>query len=745
MSKTKIEKYMPMILSFKEKAKSYGLKDEEKLANELLKELKGNEENFDETKLEVLNYALYKANKVVKVKKYISEDIVPFEQAYLDAYHGKNILAIAPTGSGKAYSSNKTVKKYSIPILNVLSSASIIEQQGNNYKIMSAYGKIKEDETKSLEYCLNKSKIVGATWNKLSDLARNKTILDSNMDKLSERVLSIDEAHEQFTNGFRADRAEDINRLSQSKIFRGAISMTGTTNRLEFDKYDEIIEYISDSNIDYKVFIYDTVSDDFIINHVNNEAKGRFTIFKDSIKDLTYLASEIKHKVDVIHASNKEESQLYKNLMTRETFGRYRGLLCTSTMLAGFNANDKDVTDVYIIGVKDPAKLKQICARYREVEELNVHIFNTYPKKQKDFCYIESRINYIIESTQSIVENRNRDIDNLGLDYVVQAHEYRAKSEDEIFFDTKTNRYKVNKTAIRTKVYDNYYEQRNRKQFEVLLREYFTNITITNLNVEKEDNKNKIQFIENMDKESKEQLSKLEPFKECLVLAHRICNNLKLNKDQQSYLKNTGFTEEGLRITYKTLGVYGMLDNLLFKTHNVLYTDLVVDKHFENDIAWKIAGLTESEVKKIDEKIKIQNYLYERKHNNEQMAIKARMFIEHQRIEYILSLDLEGAWLTKEHFNLILEEYKKANPKDINIKSVHLKAIIENMYNVVRRTDCSLDSKFYKDLVPDFKNKKKITAYNCKEKTTPEDIADIIGVASDNKTLIDLIQGKKSL
>ena len=27
MSKTKIEKYMPMILSFKEKAKSYGLKD----------------------------------------------------------------------------------------------------------------------------------------------------------------------------------------------------------------------------------------------------------------------------------------------------------------------------------------------------------------------------------------------------------------------------------------------------------------------------------------------------------------------------------------------------------------------------------------------------------------------------------------------------------------------------------------------------------------------------------------------
>ena len=126
------------------------------------------------------------------------------------------------------------------------------------------------------------------------------------------------------------------------------------------------------------------------------------------------------------------------------------------------------------------------------------------------------------------------------------------------------------------------------------------------------------------------------------------------------------------------------------------------------------------------------------------MMIKAKMLIEHQRIEYILSLDLEGTWLTKEHFTLILEEYKKANPKDINIKSVHLKAIIENIYNMVR-SNATLDSKFYKELVPDFKNKKKIKAYNCKEKTTLEDVANILKVDSDNKTLIELIQGKKSL
>ena len=38
MNKTKIERYMPMILSFKGKAESYGLKDKAKLANDLLKD-----------------------------------------------------------------------------------------------------------------------------------------------------------------------------------------------------------------------------------------------------------------------------------------------------------------------------------------------------------------------------------------------------------------------------------------------------------------------------------------------------------------------------------------------------------------------------------------------------------------------------------------------------------------------------------------------------------------------------------
>ena len=118
-----------------------------------------------------------KKDKEIKVKKYISEDMAEFKQSYVEANEGKNVLVIAPTGAGKGYCSNQVVKKHNIPLLNVLPNASITEQQANDYKVMSAYGKIKEDETKSLEYCLEKSKIVGATWNKLSDLSRNEAIL----------------------------------------------------------------------------------------------------------------------------------------------------------------------------------------------------------------------------------------------------------------------------------------------------------------------------------------------------------------------------------------------------------------------------------------------------------------------------------------------------------------------------------------------------------------------------------------
>ena len=747
MNKTKIERYTAMILSFRDKAEVYGLKAKVELADNLLKELKGQGENFDDTKLEVLNYALYKVDKEVKIKKYIDENIAPFKQAYFDASKGKNVLVVSPTGSGKGYCTNKVAKDNKISLLTVLPNASITEQQANDYQIMSAYGKIKEDETKSLEYCLEKSKIVGATWNKLSDLSRNEAMLEANKAKLNERVLCIDEAHEQFSNDFRVDRAEDINKISQANIFKGTVSMTGTPNRLQFNKYDEIISYISDININYNVFVYDTCSNDFIINEINNNVKGRFAIFQDDVTNLTYLSERINARTDVVHSKNKEESQLYKNIMIRGTLGKYKGVLHTSTMIAGVNIKDKDVTDIFILGVKDPAMIKQICARYREVKNLNIHILNIYPKVQKEFGYIENRIEYITKNRYDQVFALNKDIMELGLEYVMDANECHIKDSDEtVYFDKLTNRYRVNEVAIRTKQYDNYYAQRTRKQFEVLLKEYFTNVNIVNLNVEKEDKKDKVQFIEKMEAEAKAMIDSLEPHKDVLVLCNRICKGLKLSKDQEIYLKNNKdkFNIDKLRATYETLRIDKYLDNLIFKTHNIVYSDLVTDRHFDIAFAWNVASLTEKEIKELDNKIKILNYLYEREHNYDNMMIKAKMLIEHQRVEFILTLDLEDVWLNKEHFNLILEQYKKHNPKDIGVKSAHLKAIIESMYNIVR-SNATVDSKFYNDLVPDFKGKNKMKAYNCKEKTTLADIANQLNVDTNNKTLCDLVVGKKTL
>ena len=744
MNKTKLEKYMPMILAYRDKAKSLGCTNEAKLADELLKELKGQQESFNDSKLERLNYALYKRDKVVKINKYITEDVEPLRQAYIDATNGEDILVVSGTGTGKAYASNEILKKEKFPILNLLPNTLLTEQQGKNYNIMSSFGKIKDDETRSLDYCLEHSNIVGATWNKLSDLSRNTALLEANKAELKKRLLFIDEAHEQYSNGFRADRAEDVRKLSESDIFKGVLSATATPTRLDLSKYTKIIEYVSDENIKYNVMIYDTVSDDFIINEINDNVKGRFAIFRDNIEDLVFYQSRIKHKTDVIHANNKEESQAYKNILKRETFGKFKGVLHTSTMVAGVNIKDEDVTDIFIIGVKDPSKIRQICARYREVKELNVHILNKYNKEQKDFCYIENRIAYILDKTYKQVLELNQDIINMGVSYVVGANEYRFKANDDIYFDAITNRYRVNEASIRTNVYDYYYEERSREQFEELLKEYFTNVSLVNLNVEKEDKKAKAEFIEKLNKEAKEMLDRLEPYRETLILCNRLCKGLKLNKDQEEFVNKNYPDLEIVKGAYEFLKINELLDNIFFQKHNIRYSDLVVDRHFDNDIAWKLALLTEDETKMIDRKIKMLNYMHQRETDYDNMMKKAKMLIEHQRIEYVLGLDLENTWLNKEHFAIILEEYKKLNKKDMSVKSVHLKAIIEDMYNVIR-TDAKPDSNFYKGVVPDFKGKKTIKAYNCKEKTTPQDVASIIGVEEDNPTLAKLIVGERSL
>ena len=62
--------------------------------------------------------------------------------------------------------------------------------------------------------------------------------------------------------------------------------------------------------------------------------------------------------------------------MRDSSIGDYKGILNTSIIVAGVNIYDKDITDIIVIGEKDISTIKQYVARFRDLKEVNVHIFN---------------------------------------------------------------------------------------------------------------------------------------------------------------------------------------------------------------------------------------------------------------------------------------------------------------------------------------------------------------------------------
>ncbi len=62
--------------------------------------------------------------------------------------------------------------------------------------------------------------------------------------------------------------------------------------------------------------------------------------------------------------------------MSNSNMGTYEVLLNTTTIVAGVNINNPNITDIVIVGIKDVGTIKQYVARFRGLEKCNIHIFN---------------------------------------------------------------------------------------------------------------------------------------------------------------------------------------------------------------------------------------------------------------------------------------------------------------------------------------------------------------------------------
>ncbi|MBH7230688.1 DEAD/DEAH box helicase, partial [Clostridioides difficile] len=108
--------------------------------------------------LEKQNYSSYKADSIINIDKYISENLKGIRESIKHATEGKNVLMVAPTGSGKTYSIINTLKELDIKALFIFPNSANVQQAIVEYKIAGAYDKI------PTKHALEGNKLVAMTW-----------------------------------------------------------------------------------------------------------------------------------------------------------------------------------------------------------------------------------------------------------------------------------------------------------------------------------------------------------------------------------------------------------------------------------------------------------------------------------------------------------------------------------------------------------------------------------------------------
>ncbi|MBH6942220.1 DEAD/DEAH box helicase, partial [Clostridioides difficile] len=309
--------------------------------------------------LEKQNYSSYKADSIINIDKYISENLKGIRESIKHATEGKNVLMVAPTGSGKTYSIINTLKELDIKALFIFPNSANVQQAIVEYKIAGAYDKI------PTKHALEGNKLVAMTWDKTEQLLK---------EDLSEYIIVIDEIHQTYTDAFRSKAIKSLNNITNK--CRGRLDITATPSKLEFEIYNKVIEYKQNIQTEYKVKLYDKINIGKVIEILNNSNNSM--LLKDSISTLNYISKKVNKKSGVVISDTKDTSKLYDRIVSYSDMEGYEVLLNTSVITAGVNINNPNVTDIIVIGEKDVGKIKQYVARARGAKSINVHIFNSY-------------------------------------------------------------------------------------------------------------------------------------------------------------------------------------------------------------------------------------------------------------------------------------------------------------------------------------------------------------------------------
>lgn len=680
--------------------------------------------------LEKQNYSSYRADSIIDVDKYISENLKGIRQAIECTTEGENVLMVAPTGSGKTYSIINTLKELDIKALFIFPNSANVQQAIVEYNIAGAYDKI------PTKHALKDNNLVAMTWDKTEQLLN---------EDLSEYIIVIDEIHQTYTDAFRSKAIKSLNNITNK--CRGRLDITATPSKLEFEIYNKVIEYKQNIQTEYKVKLYDKINIGKVIEILNNSNNAM--LLKDSISTLNYISKKVNKKSGVVISDTKDTSKLYDRIVSYSDMEGYEVLLNTSVITAGVNINNPNVTDIIVIGEKDIGKIKQYVARVRGAKSINVHIFNSYKTTNEDsnVYSVEWCINENIKDVESLKDIYNkaskRDLPFKAIGIDISPINIK-NIDSNIYYDKKDMSYKTDKLYIKSNAYNNYYQTRTIDSFKVLLEEYFNKIEIVETEKEAEKVEEEIKEHEEAIKEFKRSaIEQLEGHKKYLVGYSEIKKSMT-SSNLLKYHHDMGIDNNICLKHYMEHDLYSLIINNNCRKTIDLFSDFVLDNNYSIDLSWKLATMSDEKRNLFFEQINTTIY---RKINGKY----ANSLINDDNIgtytyNYINFNFGVGTSYTKEHLEALTVDLQTflATKKKLTIKKISL--ILQSIFVIECkrfRGVTGLPYKYYKNILPNpVTDKKMIRVYTIKGHITIEDIKRELGLMDNDLSIEHLVEAR---
>ena len=330
---------------------------------------------------------------VIEVNKYLSEKTTEL----IDLLQSSKKIAIdAPTGSAKTSffigyknGSGKKIKGYfqknNVLAVIAVPYKSLAKQLGKNTNAVVLTGSI---TNRKKEQALN-SQLVICTYDNLHHVT-----------DIVNRVLVIDEAHNlinhygELVRRKKAFRAKTLRRvLSLSETAKQTILLSGTMPKLfckelgfkyvQIERKDnpKVNLLLSESEKQTpealtKAFL--AIADKIDLD----DGKIRTVLFDnigqlEEIKKTLVKSGKLKNnEIEIIsrgHIESKRGSLTYSQVIKKGIIKGVKLILTTCLLAEGISIKNKNVGQLFAVGVKCPDKFRQFVARFRSMQEINVH------------------------------------------------------------------------------------------------------------------------------------------------------------------------------------------------------------------------------------------------------------------------------------------------------------------------------------------------------------------------------------